>query len=97
MRVDEFIALLAELTGQKPPTIPLPFALAHAGAPIAKKYYDLSKKTPLFTPYTLRKLMDNGLFDCSKAERELGYRPRSARESLQDMIVWIQEYEKEPA
>jgi len=96
VRVDEFITMLAELTGQKPPAIPLPYALARMGAPIAKKYYDLSKKTPLFTPYTLRKLMDNGQFDCSKAMRELDYHPRSARKSLEDMINWIREYERSP-
>ena len=90
----EFIRILAELCGHKPPTLPLPRSLAQATAPLAESYYKLFSKTPLFTGYSLRKIMENGLFDHEKATRELDYRPRGARESLADMIAWLQDREK---
>jgi len=93
MRTDAFIAALAEITGQKAPSIGLPLGLAKASAPLAKMYYNLAKKTPLFTPYSLRKIMENGLFDCGKATRELGYQPRGAADSLRDMVAWMREYD----
>ncbi|MDR3314840.1 MAG: NAD-dependent epimerase/dehydratase family protein [Oscillospiraceae bacterium] len=88
------IATLAELAGRTPPTLMLPRMLADLSAPLVEQYYKIFSKTPLFTSYSLRKLMDNGLFDHEKATRELGYRPRSIRESLQDMLVWLQTQEE---
>ena len=90
-----FIADLAGLNGRKPPVIPLPRRLADLSAPLAEQYYKVFDKTPLFTGYSLRKIMENGLFSYEKAARELGYAPRPARDSLRDMIAWIAEYEKE--
>jgi len=91
---DSLIKMLAELTGRRPPRIPLPQPVAEAGAPIAEKYYKVFDKTPLFTRYSIRKIMENGLFSYEKAARELGYNPRGAKESLRDMIDWIKEHEK---
>jgi len=94
MDCGSLIKTLAALNGRKAPTIPLPHALALAAAPLAEQYYKLLKKTPLFTRYSIRKIMENGLFSYEKAARELGYAPRPAEESLKDMIDWINEYEK---
>jgi dihydroflavonol-4-reductase len=91
--IGEFIAILAELTGNTPPVLPLPRLLAEGGAPFMEQYYKLFEKTPLFTRYSLRKLKENGLFSCEKAMRDLGYTPRSPKESLRDMIRWIEEQE----
>ena len=91
MDCDSLIKTLARLNGRKAPTMPLPHALATAAAPLAEQYYKLARKTPLFTRYSIRKIMENGLFSYEKAARELGYAPRSAEESLRDMIKWIKE------
>ncbi|MDR2753003.1 MAG: NAD-dependent epimerase/dehydratase family protein [Oscillospiraceae bacterium] len=93
----EFIAMLAELNGYDAPSIALPRTLAEASAPIAERYYKIFDKTPLFTRYSLRKIMENGLFSYEKATQELGYCPRSAQESLRDMIAWIHKNEEEIA
>ena len=94
MDCDSLIQVLARLNGHKIPKVPLPRALAVAGAPLAEQYYKLARKTPLFTSYSIRKIMENGLFSYEKAARDLGYAPRGAEESLRDMIEWIKENEK---
>ena len=91
---ESFIRALAELNGRRPPKLPLPHALATAAAPLAEQYYKLARRTPLFTRYSIRKIMENGLFSYEKAARELDYAPRPARESLRDMIEWIKKNEK---
>ena len=95
MDCDRLIRTLAELNGRKPPKLPLPRVLATAGAVPAELYYKLMRKTPLFTRYSIRKIMENGLFSYEKATRDLGYNPRSVRDSLRDMIAWIKENEKD--
>ncbi|MDR2647742.1 MAG: NAD-dependent epimerase/dehydratase family protein [Oscillospiraceae bacterium] len=89
MTCSEMIATLSELTGHQPPKIVLSKSIATAASYPADQYYKLLKKTPLFTPYSIRKLCENGQFSHEKASRELGFQPRSARESLTDMIAWI--------
>ncbi|MCL2107098.1 MAG: NAD-dependent epimerase/dehydratase family protein [Oscillospiraceae bacterium] len=84
-----FLATLAELTGRKPPRVPIPYWLAMAFAPLAELYYKYAKQTPLFSRYSIRKITENGLFSHEKAARDLGYAPRDARESLTDMIEWM--------
>jgi dihydroflavonol-4-reductase len=51
----------------------------------------LLNATPLFTPYTIRKITENGQFSYAKAAKELGYAPRPAREALQAQLQWIRE------
>jgi len=91
---DAFITMLSELNKHGPPKLPVPHIVAAATAPLAEQYYKRFDKTPLFTGYSLRKIMENGLFSYEKAARELGYSPRGARESLSDMIHWINDNEK---
>ncbi|MDR2525329.1 MAG: NAD-dependent epimerase/dehydratase family protein [Oscillospiraceae bacterium] len=86
-----FIRMLAELTGHTPPKLVLPKTVAEFSAPLAGTYYKLFSKTPLFTAYSLRKLQENGLFSYEKAADELAYSPRSARDSLADMIAWLKQ------
>jgi len=92
---EAFIAALAELTGHRAPILPLPRIVAGAAAPAVEQYYKFFDKTPLFTSYSLRKIQENGLFSYEKAARALAYRPRSARESLEDMIQWIEKNDPE--
>jgi len=89
--VGAFLALLAELTGHRPPSVLFPLGVAAAAAPAAELFYRLSGQTPMFTRYALRKLRENGQFCHQKAARDLGFSPRSARDSLTDMIAWIRE------
>jgi len=89
--VDEFIEILADKLGTKAPSFKLPLWMAKVIAPVAEVYYKAADKTPMFTRYTVRKLTQNGNFSCEKARAELGYEPRSVKESLGDMSDWILE------
>lgn len=92
--VADFIAATAKACGKKPPKIPLSYGFAKAVAPAAEVFYKIAKKTPLFTRYSIRKLMSNCNFSIEKAEKELDYHPMSVEKSVQDMVDWIKEYEK---
>ena len=89
--IRSLIGMLSELTGHKPPRLPVPYWLAMASAPIAELVFKMIGKFPLFSRYSVRKVMDNGLFCHDKATQELGFQPRGARESLADAIQYIQE------
>ena len=91
--VDEFIRLLAEVCGNKPPRIRLGKGIIDFAAPIMEGYYKAMKKPAIFTRYAVRKLCSNCNFSYEKAARELGYAPRPLEESLRDTVEWIRETE----
>ena len=94
--VDEFIRLLAKVSGNKPPRIRLGKGLIDFAAPIMESYYKAAKKPAIFTRYAVRKLCSNCNFSYEKAARELGYAPRPLEESLAETIAWIRETEGKP-
>ena len=91
--VDEFIRLLAEVCGNKPPKIKLGKGIIDLAAPIMEVFYKVSGQSPIFTRYAVRKLCSNCNFSFEKARRELGYNPRPLKESLEDTMKWIKETE----
>ncbi|MEG0979407.1 MAG: NAD-dependent epimerase/dehydratase family protein [Oscillospiraceae bacterium] len=92
--VDELIGMLSEICGLKKPRFVLKKWMADLTAPLAEVYYNLAKKTPIFTRYSIRKLVSNCNFSSEKAQKELGYSPMSAKDSFSDMVNWIREHEK---
>ena len=88
-----FIKTVAEVCGKKCPKIRMSKGIVTFAAPVMEVYYKLSHTTPLFTRYTIRKLVSNCNFSTAKAKKELGYDPMSVRQSVQDMVAWIREYE----
>ena len=89
--VDEFICTLCKVCGKKIPKIKMGYSIVSIGAPICEVYYKISKATPLFTRYSIRKLVSNCNFSIEKAKNELGYSPMSVEKSLTDMVKWIKE------
>ena len=92
--VADFIAVTAKACGKKAPKIPLSYGFAKAVAPAAEVFYKVAKKTPLFTRYSIRKLVSNCNFSIEKARKELGYNPMTVEQSVTDMVKWIKENEK---
>lgn len=88
-----FIATVAKVCGKKCPKIRMGKGIVSLAAPVMEVYYKLSKTTPLFTRYSIRKLMSNCNFSIEKAKTELGYAPMSVEQSVRDMVEWIREYE----
>lgn len=89
IEVKEMLDILAFASGRKPLKIYLPLWFAKTFAPLMEIYYKLSKKTPLFTSYSLETLSENADFSHGKASRELGYTPRDLKETLSDMAAWV--------
>lgn len=89
MSVDEFIRILCRVTGHKEPKITIGNKIVSVAAPIMEVYYNITKTTPLFTRYSIRKLKANCNFSYEKAKKELGYQPISVEQSITDMVEWI--------
>ena len=90
-----FIKTVAEVCGKKAPRIRVGKGIGRGAAPITEVYYKISHETPLFTRYSIRKILSNCNFSIDKARKELGYDPMSIRQSLKDMVDWIRENEKQ--
>jgi dihydroflavonol-4-reductase len=85
----QLVTLTQEFTGKQSYLLQLPMKLAQALAWFAPLYYRLSKSKPLFTPYALATVASNSNISSAKAQRELGYRPRSLRETISDAVAWF--------
>ena len=82
----ELFNILYELGAGKKVRLKLPLWMAYMGLPFLGVYFKLRNRRPLYTAYSLYTLKSNGNFSHEKATRELGYNPRSLRESIQDML-----------
>ena len=89
--VPALAALLAEITGKRPPRLVAPLWLAHLAAAVAAPFSRLSAQPPFFTPVSLMALRSNRHISHDRASRELGYQPRPFRETLQDTFRWFRE------
>jgi dihydroflavonol-4-reductase len=69
----------------------VPLWLARAGAPVVETWCSLTKTRPLYTRMSLGTLNSNRQISHARATRELGYEPRSFRESLEDTLAWFRE------
>lgn len=75
----------------------LPIGFAKFAAPFVEKR-NLRKMRPLyFTPYSVAVLTSNGKFNRNSAENRLGYSPRSLKDSIKDMVAWLNEQAIRPA
>ena len=92
--VNDFICTLCKVCGKKIPKIKMGYGVVSLAAPVCEVYYKVSKATPLFTRYSVRKLISNCNFSIEKAKTELDYQPMTVEQSLTDMVQWIKENEK---
>jgi dihydroflavonol-4-reductase len=87
----ELTSKISRISGSKIPAF-VPVWLARLAAPFLQIYSIVSKKDPIFTNHSLDLLVSSPEnISFKKAERELGYKPRSLEETLQDTYNW---YEK---
>ncbi len=68
-----------------------PLWLAHTGAVFFKGMSKLNGRQPLYTSMSLKALQDNKSISHERAARELGYKPRPFRETLEDTLQWFRE------
>jgi dihydroflavonol-4-reductase len=92
--VSQLLSTLERITGIRAPKLKVPCWLAKGVGILATPYYLLSRSKPLFTAYSIDVLLSNSLVSSAKARHELGYSPRSIRESIFDTVVWLKEETK---
>lgn len=85
------LAIVADLTGRRAPTIKLPRGPLFPLAYMAEAFAHLTGKEPFITVDGLKMASKKMFFDSSKAQRELGYAPRPARDALADAVAWFQQ------
>lgn len=85
----KFAKLLMEESGCKPIKFFLPISWANALAGMMEKQAKKKGTRPLMTTFSVYNLARNNVFDSSKAERELGYRTRSYKETIHDEVQWL--------
>ncbi|MBS0252284.1 MAG: NAD-dependent epimerase/dehydratase family protein [Proteobacteria bacterium] len=90
MTLGQMLAEIAQLAGRRAPTIKLPRALIYPIAHGAELAARLTGREPFATVDGLRMAKYKMFFSSAKAERELGYRARSAREALAEAFDWFQ-------
>ena len=81
----------AAVTGIEAPGLTLPVWLCRLGLPFAALYSGLTRTPPRFTGASLRALTHHQHVSCDKAQRELDYRPRPIRETLEATFAWFKE------
>ena len=87
--IRDILETVGRSTGIKKAVSYLPVVLAKIIAP----FYELDsirrKKKLFFTPYAVHVLQSNALFSGKAAAKDLGYAPRSLKETLLDTVKWL--------
>lgn len=89
MDLKALLDLIAEVGGVKPPAIRLPRLALIPVAAGAELWARLTGREPVVTFDALRMAKRKMFFSSAKAERELGYSARPARQAVQDAITWF--------
>jgi len=87
--VQQMMDLVQDVTGRRFARLKIPLWLARFISIFTPTFYRLTKTTPRFTPYSLETITSNADISSAKAQKELGYRPRSLSESISDTVNWF--------
>ena len=83
---------LSKMSGQavskRSLAVAIPMKLALFASRYLQHLYRWFKRTPKFTPYSLKTVVENSHFCRAKAETELGYRARPLEETIGDYLSW---------
>lgn len=90
MPILEYCNTICALVGRKPIHTLVPLRLARFGAPLSELYYRIRRQVPLFTSYALETVEVNSNFSHEKANKELGYTVRPLKQTVKDMLRWLQ-------
>lgn len=89
--LDGFMGALANVCEKKHPKVVIKKKHIDTIIPIFEKIFKVAKLPPVVNEYAIRKICESCNFTYEKAEKELGYSPRSLEESLKDTIRWLKE------
>ena len=91
LTMKELARRYGQAAGVPVPTFAAPIWSAHLGVPFAAAWARWTKRDPLFTHAALHTLKMTPDVRRTKAETELGYRPRPIDETLRDIAAWFRE------
>lgn len=92
--IKELLDTISEVNDIKKIKVVLPMWLAKLTAPLSEKYYAILKQPPLYTKYSLYTLTSNSNFSNDKAKKELRYKNRDLRETIQDTISGLKQQKR---
>ena len=86
----DMFRLINEAAGLSGKSYVLSEEIAHMAVRILAIVGRITGKEPLLSEFNIKMLNRNNEFDCSKAERELGFHCRPFAESIRDTVTWLQ-------
>jgi len=93
MSLQSILGDVAHLVGRKPPKVRLPHGVVMPIAYIAEAVARVTKgREPMATVDGVRMARKWMFFSSARAETELGFRPRPARQALHDAVAWFAEH-----
>jgi dihydroflavonol-4-reductase len=87
----EILAAVADLAGRHKPWLRLPLAPLMPVAWLAEGLARITGKEPFVTQDGLRMARKKMYFSSAKAQAELGYAPRPARQGLAEAVAWFRQ------
>lgn len=87
--MQQMFQLLSALTGTKEVKMILPAGTAKLLGKLNDLGAKITGKPGRMTSFAVYNLVRNNVFDCSKAQRELGYHTRPFADSIADTIEWL--------
>jgi len=91
MSLQSILATVAELTGRRVPRLKLPHAAVLPLAHVAEAWARITGVAPTVTVDGVKLSRHRMYFSSRRAETELGWRARPAREALADAIQWFRD------
>jgi farnesol dehydrogenase len=85
----EFYRLIGELTGARIPSRRMPDAVAKLAGGAMRSWAQLTRGVPQLTPDLVEIYKHDWSLSSTKAEREIGYRPRSLRAGMTETVAWL--------
>jgi dihydroflavonol-4-reductase len=89
LSLGEILAIVARLTGRRPPTVQLPHGLVLPIAYAAEAWARLTGAEPFATVDGVRMARKKMFFSSAKARAALGYAPRPAEQAIADAVAWF--------
>jgi dihydroflavonol-4-reductase len=89
--VHDYVKLIAEIAGVKPPSLKLPFKLALAVGHLFEFGASITKKPPVVTVSEVKIAKMTEWYDCSKAVKELGLTQTPIDITIKKAINWFRE------
>ncbi len=90
MTLGQILHMLADLTGQKAPSIQIPYALAYAAGLITTAWAQISGVAPRAPLEAVKMARQKMWVTHAKAASKLGFTPRPARAALADAVKWFE-------